>query len=87
MHRHANYILLHAYNQTKRIDLHSTTQPPVQDAATEIVGLLQGYKFQMSSLNNIGKKARDSNMYCTLRHIMTSLQKWALITKQKFAAP
>ena len=41
----------------------------------------------MSSLNNIGKKARDSNMYCTPRHITTSLQKWALITRQKFASP
>jgi hypothetical protein len=38
-------ILLHAYNQTKRIDLRNTTQLPVQDAATEIVGLLQRYKF------------------------------------------
>jgi len=80
-------ILLHAYNQSKRIGLHSTTQPPVQDAATEIVGLLQRYKLQMSSLNNIGKKAKDSNMYCTPRHIMTFLQKWALVTKQKFASP
>jgi hypothetical protein len=50
-------ILLHAYNKSKRIGLHSTTQPPVQDAATEIVGLLPIYKHQMSSLNNIGKKA------------------------------
>jgi len=41
----------------------------------------------MSSPNNIGKKARDSNMYCTPRHIMTSLQKWALVTKQKLASP
>jgi hypothetical protein len=41
----------------------------------------------MSSLNNIGKKARDSNTYCSPRHITTSLQKWALITKQKFASP
>ena len=41
----------------------------------------------MSSLNNIGKKARDSNKYCTPRHIMTSLQKWALATKQTFASP
>jgi Rad3-related DNA helicase len=49
--------------------------------------VLQRYKPQMSSLNNIGKKARDSNMYCTLRHITTSLQKWALITRQKFASP
>jgi hypothetical protein len=80
-------ILLHAYNQSKQIGLDSTTQPPVQDAATEIVGLLQRYKLQMSSLNNIGKKARDYNMYCTPRHIMTSLQKWALVTKQKFASP
>ena len=49
-------ILLHAYNQTKRIDLRNTTQLPVQDAATEIVGLLQRYKLQMSSLNYIGKR-------------------------------
>ena len=41
----------------------------------------------MSSLNNIGKKARDSKMYCTSRHIMASLQKRALVTKQKFASP
>ena len=80
-------ILLHAYNQSKRIGLRSTTQPPVQDAATEIVGLLQRYKFQMSSVNNIGKKARDSNTYCTPRHITTSFQNWALITRQKFASP
>jgi hypothetical protein len=80
-------ILLHAYNQSKRIGLHSTTQPPVQDVATEIVGLLQRYKLQISSLYNIGKKARDSNMYCSPRHIMTSLQKLALVTKQQFASP
>jgi hypothetical protein len=30
-------IMLHAYNQSERVGLHSTTQPPVQDAATEIV--------------------------------------------------
>ena len=41
----------------------------------------------MSSLNNIRKKARYSNMYCTPRHIMTFLQKWAIATKQKFASP
>ena len=69
------------------IGLHSATQPPVQDAATEIVGLLQRCKLQMSSLNNIRKKARYSNMYCTPRHIMTFLQKWAIATKQKFASP
>ena len=80
-------ILLHTYNHSKRIGLHSTTQPPVQDAATEIVRLLRRYKLQLSSLNNIGKKARDSNMYCTPRHIMTSLQIWASVTKQKFASP
>jgi hypothetical protein len=80
-------ILLLAYNQSKQVSLHSTTKPPVQDAATKIVGLLQRHKLQMSSLNNIGKKARDCNMYCTPRHIMTSLQKWALVTKQKFASP
>jgi len=80
-------ILLHAYNLYKRIGLHSTTQPPVQDAATEIVGLLQRYKLQISSLNNIGKKARYSNLYCIPRHIMTSLQKWTLVIKQKFASP
>ena len=38
-------IFQHAYNQTKRIDLHSTTQPPVQEAATEIVGLLHFFFF------------------------------------------
>ena len=48
---------------------------------------IQRCKIQMSSLNNIGKKARDSNTYCTPRHITTSLQKWALVTKQKFASP
>jgi hypothetical protein len=80
-------ILLHACNQSKQIGLHNTTQPPVQDAATEIVGLLQRYNLQMSSFNNIGKKARDSNMHCTPRHITTSLQKWTLVTKQKFASP
>ena len=38
-------IWLHAYNQTKQFDLHNTTQPSVQDAATKIVGLLQRYIF------------------------------------------
>jgi len=37
-------ILLHACNQSKRIGLHNTTQPPVLDKATEIEGLLQRYK-------------------------------------------
>ena len=66
-------ILLHAYNQTKRTGiLHNTTQPPVLDAAIKIAGLLQSYKLQMSSLSNISKKAKDSNAYCTPRHITTS---------------
>ena len=66
------YILLHAYNQLKQIGLHNTTQPPVLDAAIKIAGLLQSYKLQMSSLSNISKKAKDSNAYCTPRHITTS---------------
>jgi hypothetical protein len=41
----------------------------------------------MSSLSNISKKAKDFNMYCTPRHITTSLQEWALGTEQKFASP
>ena len=73
-------ILLHAYNHSKRIGLHSTTQPPVLDAATGIAGPLQRYKLQMSSLSNIGNEAKDSNAYCILRHITTPLQIWALVT-------
>ena len=41
----------------------------------------------MSSLSNISKKDGDSNTYCTPRHITTSLQIWALVTKQQFARP
>jgi len=48
---------------------------------------LQVYCKGMSSLSNISKKAKVSNTYCTPRHITTSLQKWALVTKQKFASP
>ena len=40
----------------------------------------------MSSLSNISKKDVDSNTYCTPRHITTSFQKCALLTKQKFAS-
>jgi len=40
----------------------------------------------MSSLNKIGKKAKDSSTYCTPRHITTSLQKLALFIKQRFAS-
>ena len=49
-------ILLHAYNQSKWIGLHSTTPPPVQDAATEIVGLLQRYKLQINSTTLVKKQ-------------------------------
>jgi hypothetical protein len=59
----------------------------MQDAATEIAGLQQRHKLQMSSLSNIGKKAKGSNTYYTPRHITTSLQRWTLVTKQKFARP
>ena len=59
----------------------------MQDAATEIAGLQQRHKLQMSSLSNIGKKAKGSNTYYTPRHITTSLQKLKLVTKHKFASP
>jgi hypothetical protein len=42
----------------------------------------------MSSLSNIGKKVKDSNTYCTPRHITTSLKiGHYLVTKQQFASP
>jgi hypothetical protein len=33
--------LLHAYNQTKQINIQSTMQPPVQDSTAKFVGMLQ----------------------------------------------
>jgi len=66
-------VQLLAYNQTKRIGLHNTTLQLALDAATGIAGLLQRYKLKMSSLSNIiGTKAKDSNTYCTPRHITES---------------
>ena len=80
-------ILLHAYDQTKRIGLHNTAQLPVLDAATEIAGLLQRYKLQMSSLSNISKKAKDSNTYCTPRLTTASSKNGHYLPRKSLPAP
>ena len=51
-------ILLHAYNQSKQIGLHSITQPPVQDAANELLVCYKGINFKWAHSTTLGKGKR-----------------------------
>eukprot|EP00983_Pelagomonas_calceolata_P049395 1141504-Pelagomonas_calceolata.AAC.1 len=53
--------LLEAYEAAKKAGKHDTIQPPVQDTATEIMGLLSRQKAQQKHLSARSKKANNSN--------------------------
>ncbi len=53
--------LLEAYGAAKKAGIHDTIQPPVQDPATEIMGLLSRQKAQQKNLFAQSKKVLNSN--------------------------
>ena len=81
-------ILLEGYNAAKAAGLHNTIQPPVQDPATEIMGLLQRQKLhQNHPYTSKPNKVNISNTLITPQHIRTALQKWGLVTMERFSNP
>ena len=57
--------LLEAYEASKEAGFHDTIQPPVQDPATEIMGLLSRQKAQQKNLFAQSKNIFNSNMLIT----------------------
>ena len=68
-------ILLRAYNKAKQDGLHESIQPPVQNEATEIMGLLRRYK---PLLHTLSEKVNESNLLHTPAHIIKALTAYAI---------
>eukprot|EP00983_Pelagomonas_calceolata_P025593 803564-Pelagomonas_calceolata.AAC.3 len=62
-------ILLEAYEAARKAGIHTTIQPPVQDSATEIIGLLSRQKAQQQDLSAKSSKLHNSNTLITPPHI------------------
>eukprot|EP00983_Pelagomonas_calceolata_P016852 530578-Pelagomonas_calceolata.AAC.1 len=61
--------LLEAYEAAKKAGIYATTQPSVQDPATEIMGLLSRQKAQQRHLSAKNKKINIFNMLIKPSHI------------------
>jgi hypothetical protein len=79
--------LLEAYEAAKRAGIHATIQPPVQDSASEIMGLLSRQKAQQKNLLAQSKKVFNSNMFITPSHIRSALHKWCMVSAERFSSP
>eukprot|EP00983_Pelagomonas_calceolata_P026950 847017-Pelagomonas_calceolata.AAC.1 len=74
--------LLEAYGASKRAGKQGTIQPPVQDTATEIMGLLSSQKAQQKQLSTNSKKVHDSNALITPPNIQSALHKWCMVSTE-----
>eukprot|EP00983_Pelagomonas_calceolata_P030142 944422-Pelagomonas_calceolata.AAC.1 len=79
--------LLEAYEAAKRAGMHTTIQPPVQDTATEIMGLLSRQKAQEKQLSAKSKKAHNFNALITPPCIRSALRKWCMVSTERFFNP
>ena len=77
-------ILLQAYSAARQAGLHDSIQPPVQNEATEIMGLLHRYT---SYLGKGNQKTKESESLRTPANIVTALTRHALVTQEKLASP
>eukprot|EP00983_Pelagomonas_calceolata_P011754 378357-Pelagomonas_calceolata.AAC.1 len=57
--------LLEAYEAARKAGVHTTIQTPVQDPATEIMGLLSRQKAQQKHLSAKSKKVYNSDTLIT----------------------
>eukprot|EP00983_Pelagomonas_calceolata_P036916 1134928-Pelagomonas_calceolata.AAC.1 len=62
--------------------IHATIQPPVQDAATYIMGLLSRQKAQQKHLSAKSKNVHNSNTLITPPHIQSALHKWCMVSTE-----
>ena len=60
--------LLEAYETAKKAGLHDTIQPPVQDPATEIMGLLSRQKAQQKNLFAQNEKGKGRPRFSVPKH-------------------
>jgi hypothetical protein len=79
--------LLAAYDTAKEAGWHNTIHPCVQDPATEIMGLLQRAKAYQKTISSSNNKVHISNTLLTPAHIRLALQKWCLVTTDRFSSP
>eukprot|EP00983_Pelagomonas_calceolata_P005659 186020-Pelagomonas_calceolata.AAC.2 len=80
-------ILVKAYEAAKKAGTHATIQPPVQDTATEIMGLLSCQMAQEMQLSAKSKKAHNSNALITPPHNRSALRKWYMVSMERFSNP
>eukprot|EP00983_Pelagomonas_calceolata_P016737 526842-Pelagomonas_calceolata.AAC.1 len=71
-----------AYEAAKKAGMHTTIQPPVQDTATEVMGLLSRQKAQEKQLSTKSIEAHNSNILITPPHIRSALRKWCMASKE-----
>eukprot|EP00983_Pelagomonas_calceolata_P015812 501244-Pelagomonas_calceolata.AAC.1 len=79
--------LLEAFGAARKAGIHATTEPPVQDPATEIMGLLSSQKAQQKHISAQSKKIHNSNMLITPPHIRSALHKWYMASTESFSNP
>eukprot|EP00983_Pelagomonas_calceolata_P021023 660586-Pelagomonas_calceolata.AAC.1 len=79
--------LLEACEAARKAGIHATIQPPVQDPATEIRGLLSRQKAQQKHLFAKSKKVYNSNTLITPTHIQLALHRWCMVSTEKFSDP
>eukprot|EP00983_Pelagomonas_calceolata_P120643 1160726-Pelagomonas_calceolata.AAC.9 len=90
MHWRAHYRKapdLEAYEAAKKAGKHTTIQPPVQDTAAEIMGLLSRQEAQEKQLSAKSRKAHNSNALITPPHIQSALRKWCMVSTERFSNP
>eukprot|EP00983_Pelagomonas_calceolata_P121519 1160807-Pelagomonas_calceolata.AAC.4 len=71
--------LLKAFEAARRAGIHATTQPLVQDSATEIMGLLSRQRAQQKYISAKSRKVYNSNALITPPHIRSALHKWCMV--------
>eukprot|EP00983_Pelagomonas_calceolata_P015121 480968-Pelagomonas_calceolata.AAC.1 len=79
--------LLEAYEAVKKAGIHATIQPPVQDSATGIMGLLSRQKAQQKDLSAKSKTLHNSITLITPPRIWSALHKWCMDSTERFSNP
>eukprot|EP00983_Pelagomonas_calceolata_P042492 1138527-Pelagomonas_calceolata.AAC.1 len=77
--------LLKAFGAARRAGIHATIQPPLQDSATEIMGLLYRQKAQQRDLSAKSKELHNFNTLIAPPHIRSVLQKWCMVSTERFS--
>eukprot|EP00983_Pelagomonas_calceolata_P019924 629472-Pelagomonas_calceolata.AAC.1 len=79
--------VLEDFEAAKKAGIHATIQPPIQDTATEIMGLLSRQKAKQKHISAKSKKVYNSKAIITPPHIRLALHKWCMVLSERFSNP